>query len=192
MAALAYREQEWIERYAVPRSADDPLVTSTAQNSPNAHLSLLQKFLQVAPYLLPTDGSIVASTIWHTDLHPGNLFVNEDRITGVIDWQGAWAGPLALQGRHPRLVDHHGDIILKPPANFKDLKPDEKAQLRKQIASSIVLFFYELETAKLNPGLDGVLRLQLGRVRCEPISFASDTWNYDILPFRKSLINVER
>lgn len=192
MVALAYREQEWIKRYAVPRSADDPLVTSAAQNSPDAHLSLLQKYLQVAPYLLPTDLNIVASTIWHTDLHSGNLFVNKGHITAVIDWQGAWAGPLVLQGRHPRLVDHHGDIILKPPVNFKDLEPNEKGQLRKQIASSIVLYLYEQQTAKVNPSLDGVLRLKLGRVRCEPISFVGDTWHDDILPLRESLINVER
>ncbi|EFQ98851.1 phosphotransferase enzyme family protein [Nannizzia gypsea CBS 118893] len=190
--ALARREQEWIQRYAVPRYADDPLVTSAAQNSPDAHLLLLQRYLQVAPYLLPADSDIIAPTIWHTDLHAGNLFVDKGRITGVIDWQGAWAGPLVLQGRHPRLVDYHGDIILKPPANFKDLEPNEKARLRKQIASSIILYLYEQKTAKVNPGLDGVFRLKLGRVRCEPISFVSDAWDDDILPLRESLINVER
>ncbi|OJD27490.1 hypothetical protein ACJ73_01103 [Blastomyces percursus] len=172
VVALAHHELEWIKRYAVPKSADDPLVISAAQNSPGAHISLLQKYLQVAPYLLPTDPDIVAPTIWHTDLHSGNLFVDK--------------------GRHPRLVDHHGDIILKPPENFKDLEPNEKVRLRKQIASSIVLYLYEQQTAKINPRLDQVLRLKLGRVRCDPISFASNTWDDDILPLRESLINLER
>ncbi|KKZ65771.1 hypothetical protein EMCG_08420 [[Emmonsia] crescens] len=192
VVALANQELEWIKQYAVPKSVDDPLLISAVQNTPRAHISLLQKYLQVAPYLLPTDPDIIAPTIWHTDLHSGNLFVDKGRITSVIDWQGAWAGPLLLQGRHSRLVDHHGDIILKPPANFKDLEPNEKAQLRKQMASSIVIYLYEQQTAKVNPCLDQVLRLKLGRIRCDPISFASNTWDDDILPLRESLINLER
>ncbi|EGC48869.1 phosphotransferase enzyme family protein [Histoplasma capsulatum var. duboisii H88] len=190
--ALARREQQWIEKYAIPKPANDQLITSTAQNSPEAHLSLLKQYLQVAPYLLPADDpNLVASTIWHTDLHAGNLFVDKGRITSVIDWQEAWAGPLVLQGRHPRLVDYQGDIILRPPPNFKDLELNEKARLKKQIASSIILYLYEQQTAKLNPNLNRVLRLKLGRVRCEPISFVGDTWDDDILPLRESLIKVE-
>ncbi|EEQ33627.1 Phosphotransferase enzyme [Microsporum canis] len=193
VVALARREQEWIKRYAIPKAADDPFITSAAQNSPEEHLSLLENYLRVAPYLLPTENpELVASTIWHSDLHAGNLFVEKGRITGVIDWQEAWAGPLVLQGRHPRLVDYHGDIILKPPPNFKDLKPHEKILLRRQIASSIIVYLYERQTAKVNPRLNKVLRLKLGRVRCEPICFISNTWDGDILPLRESLIKVER
>ncbi|EGD87624.2 uncharacterized protein TERG_03871 [Trichophyton rubrum CBS 118892] len=54
-----------------------------------AHLSLLRKYLRVAPYLLLTDDpDLVASTIWHTDLCAGNLFVDKGHITSVIDWLG--------------------------------------------------------------------------------------------------------
>ncbi|OJD14325.1 hypothetical protein AJ78_05320 [Emergomyces pasteurianus Ep9510] len=58
---------------------------------------------------------------------------------------------------------HQSGIILKPPANFKGLEPAEKAQLRKQIASSVILYLHEQQTAKGNPCLDQVLRLKLGR-----------------------------
>ncbi|EDN07706.1 predicted protein [Histoplasma mississippiense (nom. inval.)] len=47
----------------------------------------------------------------HTDLHSGNLFVDNGHITSAIDWQGAWAGPLFLERRHPRPIDHHGDVF---------------------------------------------------------------------------------
>ena len=189
--ALAHREQAWIKRYAFPRSPNDPLETS-AQNSPSAHLSLLQKYLDIAPYLLPTDPDIITSTIWHTDLHSGNFFVDQGRVTSVIDWQGIWAGPLVLQARHPRLVNHKGNIILKAPANFKDLGSNEKTRLKRQMASSIIIYLYEQQTAKDNPRLDKVLRLRYGRTRCEPISFVGDTWDDDILPLRESLIRVEK
>ncbi|KMU83196.1 hypothetical protein CIHG_00978 [Coccidioides immitis H538.4] len=186
-------EVKWIEQYTIPKPATDQFITSTVQNSSEAHLSLLKKYLQVAPYLLPTDDpNLITSTIWHTDLHASNLFVDKGHITSVIDWQEAWTGPLVLQGHHPHLVDYQGDIILEPPPNFKDLELNEKAQLKKQIASSIILYLYEQQTAKLNPNLNRVLHLKLGRVRCEPISFVSNTWDDDILPLHELLINVER
>lgn len=126
VASLARREMEGIRCDAIPTSADDPLGASSEQNSPEAHLSLLQKNLDVAPYLLPDEPEVVAPYLWHSDLHAGNIFVDQGHISSIIDWQGTWAGPLILVARHPRLVDYHGDIILKAPANFKDLGPDEK------------------------------------------------------------------
>lgn len=87
---------------------------------------MLQRYLDVAPYLLPSDPVIVAPHLRHTDLHSANIFIENGHISSVIDWQGTWAAPLILQAQHPRLVDYNGDIILEPPANFKDLEPDER------------------------------------------------------------------
>lgn len=173
------------------------MVTSATQNSPESHISLLQKYLKVVPYLLPDDAAVVASHLWHTDLHSGNIFVDtgKGRICSVIDWQGTWAAPLILQARHPRLVDYHGDIILKAPANFKDLEPDEKDRIKAQMSSSIILYLYEQQIAKEVPLLDKVLRFDHGRTRCEPIHFVGDTtWDDDddILPLRESLIRIEK
>lgn len=167
-------------------------MTSVTQNSPESHISLLRKYLKVAPYLLPDDAAVVASHIWHTDLHSGNIFVDNGRICSVIDWQGTWAAPLILQARHPRLVDYNGDIILKAPANFKDLEPDEKDRIKGQMSSSIILYLYEKQIAKEVPLLDKVLHFNHGRTRCEPIHFVGDTWDDDILPLRESLIRIEK
>ncbi|KKK20511.1 phosphotransferase family protein, partial [Aspergillus rambellii] len=157
------------------KNPDDPLVTSATQNSPESHILLLQKYLEIVPYLLPDDPAVVASHLWHTDLHSGNIFVDRGRICSVIDWQGTWAAPLILQARHPRLVDYHGEIILKAPPSFKDLEPAEKARIAKQV-----------------PLLDKVLHFDHGRTRCEPIQFVGDTWDNDILPLRESLIRIEK
>ena len=168
------------------------MVSSVAQNSPVDHVLLLHKYLKVAPYLPPTDPDIVTSNLWHTDLHSGNLYIEGNRITSIIDWQSMWAGPLFIQARHPRLVNHQGEIVLKLPKNFRDLGDDEKARVKGRVANSIVLHLYELNTAKYNPRLNKVFRSRHGRTRWEPISFAGDTWDGDILPLRESLIRVER
>lgn len=51
--ALAHQELEWIKEYSFLKSADDPFVSSAAQNNPRAHISLLQIYLEVARYLCP-------------------------------------------------------------------------------------------------------------------------------------------
>ena len=192
VTSLAHREIAWVQQYAVLKPPDDPLVTSASQNSPSSHIALLEKYLKVAPYLLPDDPPLVAPHIRHTDLHAGNIFVQDGKITSIIDWQEIWAMPLILRARHPQLVDYNGAIVLKHPANFKELDPAKKEEMRDQISRSIVLYLYEKQIAKEIPLLHKVLRYEYGRTRCEPILFAGDTWEDDILPLRESLIRLER
>lgn len=127
MASIARREIAWKKNYAVPKAPDDPLLVSTAQNNQYAHIRLLEDFLKVALGLLDIDQELSRPTLWHTDLHSSDLFVDDDRITSVIDWQGVWAGPLFLQAQPSPLVDYQGEILLKRPANFDDLDDDQKA-----------------------------------------------------------------
>ncbi|KAE8355998.1 kinase-like domain-containing protein [Aspergillus coremiiformis] len=175
-ASLAHRELEWIKHYAVPKPQDDPLVTSATQNSPSSHISLLHRYLEVVPYLLPSDPEVIAPHLWHTDLHAANIFVENGHISSVIDWQGTWTAPLILQARHPRLVDYHGDIVLKAPANFKDLEPDAKTRVREQMGRSIILYLYEKQIAREVPLLDKVIRFHHGRTR-ESLIRVEKYWN---------------
>ncbi|KAL5343894.1 kinase-like domain-containing protein [Aspergillus crustosus] len=159
-AAVAHREMKWISRFAIPKQPNDPLLSSVTQNTPRSHISLLQRYLDIAPYLFPSGehSDVVASHLSHTDLHPGNIFVDNGRISSLIDWQETWAAPLLLLARHPRLVDYNGEIILKPPEV---------------------------------PLLNKAIRFEDGRTRCEPVLFAGDTWDDDLIPLRESLIKIE-
>lgn len=192
VSAIPRREIAWIKDYAVPVSTNDPLAPSAAQNAPSEHVSLLEKYLKIAPYLLPTDPDLLTSNLWHKDLHSGNIFLEGGHITSIIDWQRAWAGPLFTQARHPQLIDYQGEVMLKFPDSYKDLTEDKKIPIRKQVASSIILHLYENFTAKANPRLSKVFSVEHGRTRGEVISFASNTWDDDILPFRECLIRIEK
>lgn len=152
---------------------------------------MLHRYLEVAPYLLPK-GYMSASHIWHGDLHAGNIFVENGHISCLIDWQGIWAAPLILNARHPRLVDYDGDLILKAPNNIQELEPDERKKIKEQMSRSIILYLYEMQIAKELPLLDKMIRFPNCRTRCDPVLFAGDTWDDDILPLRESLIRVER
>ena len=190
--AIGHREISWISQYAVPKPSNDVFQVSIAQNSPDAHISLLKKYLQIARHILPSDLSLVEPKLWHTDLHGGNLFYHGDKITSIIDWQGASIRPLFLQYRQPRLVDYKGEIITKLPENYKNLDKDEKARIKEQVMSSILVYIYETNTARKNPVLKKALRLEQGPLRRQTVAFAGTSWDGDIITLRQTLIRVER
>ncbi|CRL22533.1 Aminoglycoside phosphotransferase [Penicillium camemberti] len=138
------------------------------------------------------DETLTRSTLWHTDLHTSNLFVDNGHITAVVDWQGTWAGPLLIQARPSPLVDYQGSTLLKRPGNFDDLDVKEQAQIKQKIFKSALLQLYLMETEERNPILARAYNLDHGKTRRLPIELAGNTWDDDIVSFREALINVER
>ena len=135
---------------------------------------------------------MIASTLWHNDIHASNIFVSKGRVTSLTDWQAAWMGPLFIQARQPRLLDRSGELLLKLPENFKELEVDEQNRLNEQVSTSILLHVYETHTAMQNPRLSRLYRFRHGNTLTQPILFAGNTWQDDILPLRESLIRVEK
>ncbi|GAD92083.1 conserved hypothetical protein [Paecilomyces variotii No. 5] len=190
--SIGHREIAWIQRYAIPKPPGDPLIESAAQNSPEAHIELLEKYLKIAPYLVQVDQDLQDSILWHDDLHGGNIFIHNNRIASVIDWQGIWAGPLLFRVRPSPGLNSSGPTLLKRPDNFEDLDDDEKAQTKRQISRSIMPQLYILETNKRNPALAKAFHLDHGKTRRHALIFSGNTWDEEILPFRQALIHVER
>lgn len=90
------------------------------------------------------------------------------------------------------MINYQGEMILKPPANFKDLEPDAKAKTKEKISGSVLLYLYEKQVANEIPLLDQTMRFNHGQTRRDPIQSVEGTWKGDILPFRESLIRIER
>ncbi|OJJ51154.1 hypothetical protein ASPZODRAFT_327067 [Penicilliopsis zonata CBS 506.65] len=186
------REKEWITHHAVPKPPSDVRLVSAAQNDPQAHLQLLEKYLKIAPSLVDIDSSLIRSILWHADLHSSNIFVDDSHVTAVIDWQGLWAGPLFLQAQPSPLVDYQGSILLKRPDNFNSLDPAEQSQVKRKIFKSTLFQLYLMESERRNPDLARAFHLDHGKTRRLPIELAGNTWDDDIVSFRAALINVER
>ncbi|CZT12207.1 uncharacterized protein RCO7_10448 [Rhynchosporium graminicola] len=101
MAAMAINEIKWAAAYAKPqmnayRSMETP-------DSPDDYVSLLKRYLQIAPYLSPGPSR---TSLSHPDLHLDNIFVHPDtkKITCIIDWQSASASEPFLQHGVPRML----------------------------------------------------------------------------------------
>lgn len=194
MEAIAYREIAWIGEYSQPTAPAPGYVRlSEPQKSPQEHIQLLRKYLASISKILPKSLDLVRPTLWHPDIHDGNLFVHEMKISSVIDWQSIWVGPLILQARTPRLIDYNGEIKLKLPSNYKKLDEEKKSRISDQVSRwSIQVYIYEEQTAKTNPLLNKAIRKPHGKMLSQLVSFAGNSWDDDIIPLREFLINLER
>jgi hypothetical protein len=162
-------------------------------DSPQARLSLLDKFDAVSPYLPPTDPSLNRATLWHWDLRAPNIFVEEGRITSLIDWQDAWVGPFFMQERRPQLFEYHGEIILRLPDYYEAMEDkEEKVKLANKVERSIIYWYYGRETGEKNPALQELFDLPLARKRRELVLFASEVWHGETIPLRECLYHVQR
>ncbi len=111
--------------------------------------SVLNSARKVIPYMagLPALQQTSAPSLWHPDLHMGNIFVSEAdhaEITSLIDWQSACVSPLFLQPRWP--------IFLTPltPLGFEDMKegvPKLPENFDQLDAGDKALAMYEMANA---------------------------------------------
>jgi aminoglycoside phosphotransferase (APT) family kinase protein len=73
-------------------------------------------------------------TLWHTDLHMGNIFVSEtepSKIVCLIDWQSISLSPLFLQARWPVFLEPPDDYVKgfvhsQLPSNFESMDEGDK------------------------------------------------------------------
>ncbi|KAL9611874.1 MAG: hypothetical protein Q9167_003488 [Letrouitia subvulpina] len=157
LKAISQREIAWLSHYAVPKSTGGLSPTNEAQGSPDAHIALYKKFQDVADSLLPSSEELAKSTIWHWDVHTPNIFVDQDKITSLIDWQ-----------------DHYETLHDEA----------ERARIRAQVEKSIVLWAYETDTKEINQVLHKLYHIPHGRTRRDTVQFSTNTWDRDIIPFR--------
>jgi len=101
-------------------------------------LAALRSYLQLVPFMLPTDSSISTPFLWHDDLHTRNIFVNPEKpwqILSIIDWQLNTLKPLFDHAEQPSLLDYEGPPVKgleKPtlPENLQEMSSEEQEKTR--------------------------------------------------------------
>lgn len=195
LKSIARREIEWINACSDPQEPSKTpwQYTSPQQMSPEAHTALLEKFLATVSYITPKDPELASPRLWHPDFHAGNVYIDDQaRISCIIDWQGAWAGPVFVSANPPLLLDYGIDMLTKLPENFKTLDDATKDELRYQVSQSILIYAYEETTAEENPLMYKVMRHPHGQTLKQLEAFAGSTWDNCLFPFEECLIRAER
>lgn len=169
------------------------LFTSKEQNSSEAHVSSLRKFLSAVPEIIPKDPELVSPRFWHPDFHAGNLYIDgSGKISSIIDWQATSILPLFIGPKPPSLLDYDVEIMMKLPDNYEGMDESSKEKLQHQVSQSILIHSYETRTAAQNPLMYKMMRHIQGKTLKHLEAFAGGTWDNCLLPFRECLIQVER
>ncbi|PYH32967.1 uncharacterized protein BO87DRAFT_407623 [Aspergillus neoniger CBS 115656] len=168
VTALGSNELNWARCHAKPRMNYYRSI-ETPEN-PNEYLALLQRYLDIAPHLVPNQPCSEydnINTLSHPDLHLDNIFIDREthQITSIIDWQLAAITPSFLQHPHPQMLE----LSLSPGS-------DEQRGREKEL-----LEYYYKVTEK-DPYLS---------TRVTPINLISGCWEReDTFSLRESLIKV--
>jgi len=166
------------------------------------HVELLEQFLQVLPHIITTQEDILSPTLWHTDLHRGNIFVDStqySQISGIIDWQGVWLAPFFRQARFASAFDCDWDYpwgAVKPPPLREDiegLSEDERQDAQLEYTEVKLKKFYEIASRKFNPLLFRALdSVQVEDNHLIPLIFdlVGRSWIDGPIPLRHLLIQI--
>lgn len=115
MASIGINERIWARAHAVPQT--NPYNPTDETQSPESYISLLDRYLQLIPYMAPVP---TPTTLSHPDLHLDNIFVDPDtmKITCIIDWQSTLVSEPYFQRSYPQML-----IPIESPAR-NDNEPD--------------------------------------------------------------------
>jgi len=179
----------------------------TKPELPHEMLSLIDRYLQLAPAMVPSQWSkdidIHSPTLWHPDLHPNNIFVDPEskKISQIIDWQSASSLPFFYHCQIPTAVKHHGSALTvlddlnswpERPQNYNNLPPDEKTYLDNAIGSEYLHKYYLSSTQVKNPRRWAVLqRAAELDLRTGPAGWIQSAWsNNDTFFLRRALMRI--
>ncbi|KAB8206652.1 hypothetical protein BDV34DRAFT_212276 [Aspergillus parasiticus] len=160
LMSIAQKEIEWVRQYGKPLKLDFPHNGSTpGEVSPEEYIHLLEKFLLLAPYLLPrdSDNPLNQLTLRHPDLNPNNTFVSpaSGGISCIIEWQHTTVEPRLLVAGHPRAFENP-DIEqspdLKEPSHHSDYNtlPAQAKVEADELYRRRHLYYYRISNGHLN------------------------------------------
>ena len=188
--------QRSIARTRLPVAANTiPLLHGTVQD----HVSILDTTIKLMPSLTKCPSLLERSrpTLWHTDLHMGNIFVSQEdhtRIVSLIDWQSTSISPLFLQARWPVFLSPpegycEGVELPKLPANFEELDASEKEIALFEKDQATCAKAYEVATY-LNNHDAYTARWEIFEPLRELFLRSGDTWDDGIIPLCACLVRV--
>lgn len=159
------------------------------------YASLLQKYLEIVPYLVPRQVQFHRPILRHSDLRPNNIFCSEDlSIVGIIDWQHCSVLPSFLAAGIPRYVqNYHDEESLRniPPRllqDFGELDEDDQAKSLEQFRRRHLHFFYWRFTKQFNASHFEALNRRTDLLTRKAFSHAGEPWEGNNIPLKADLV----
>ncbi|KAJ3570443.1 hypothetical protein NP233_g4388 [Leucocoprinus birnbaumii] len=165
LAAAARKEIAYLERFGrplLPFQRGRREAYKYEEQSPLDHIKNLQRYLLMAPSLIPNDPSLRAFCIRHPDLQPSNVMVatspdsGQLEIVSLLDWQHAPILPRFLLAGIPDRLQNYDDPDsrnLIPPSFPPNADKMEESELMEAVGlhhARLVHFHYAKGTEELN------------------------------------------
>jgi len=184
----------------MPRPAGDQFIRSEEDNSPAAHIELLDQLISVLDVIIP-EPELSPPTLWHPGLHKPNVFISPTaphEILGVTGWQAATTGPRYLQTTFPKALVYTGGRFevdygprLPPlPEGFEDLSAEEQAII-KQHHWEVAVQGSHMELIRKDLRHATGLLHPFAPLFIEPIILAPYTWEDGIVHLKRTLILIQ-
>ncbi|KAH6704046.1 kinase-like domain-containing protein [Leptodontidium sp. MPI-SDFR-AT-0119] len=137
-------------------------------------------------------------TLWHTDLHMGNIFVSEtepSKIVSLIDWQSISVSPLFLQARWPIFLEPPDDYVkgfVHPqlPSDFETMDEEDKGLATSKFKQASRTKAYETSTYLKNR--DAYNAMNVPRVFRELFIRCGEVFEEGVEPLRACLIEISQ
>ncbi|KAG2065001.1 kinase-like protein [Suillus decipiens] len=128
---------------------------------PSDHIENLDRYLLIAPSLVPRNPALDHFRIRHPDLQPSNIIVSRSpdsnlHVVGLIDWQHTSILPLFLHSGIPQQLQNYGDInsqsMTQPslPEKLDDLDETQQSREMELYHRRLVHYHYVKNTEEYN------------------------------------------
>ncbi|KAF8992665.1 hypothetical protein BDQ17DRAFT_1369173 [Cyathus striatus] len=165
LVAAARKELAYLEQFGrplLPFLRERRESYEYKEQSPSDHIKNIERYLLIAPSLVPKNSSLHHFRIRHPDLQPSNIIVstssdsNQLEIVGLLDWQYASILPQFLLAGIPARLQNYDDPVsqgLIPPslpANANELDQSEQSYAMGLYHRRLVHFHYVKNTEEYN------------------------------------------
>ena len=197
--AAARREIAWISKYAKPQPRHTFLLHTDDPIDPQEHISLLSKFLRMAPLIVPEEAELSAPILRHPDLSVTNILLSpgSTQILGIIDWQDAAILPLFMLAGYPAFCEHDSSRVQslkKPelPDNFNEMSTTEQEQAKIKFRFEEANVYYTAGTGLGNPQHLRALRLRNLSMRQYLHAQSGFPWDADLINLKAAVVGMTK
>ncbi|CZT05320.1 uncharacterized protein RAG0_11472 [Rhynchosporium agropyri] len=150
---------------------------------PSDHVASIEKYLQIAPYLVPRDKDyLLRPTLRHPDFQPRNIFVGDDfTITGagVPEYFQNFGDDESLRLKMPSL-----------PQSFDSMSDADQAEASEQYRRRQLHYYYFVATYKYNKPHFDALCLDSTMPKQKLQQYAGTPWEGDNITLKAELIRA--
>ncbi|KIX92545.1 uncharacterized protein Z520_11721 [Fonsecaea multimorphosa CBS 102226] len=202
LSCIAAKESAWLAAFGRPRLPFERAYRECLnyeKSRPEEHIESLDKYVRLAPYLVPREPRFHRPILRHPDLQPHNIFVSENLdIVGIIDWQHCSVLPQFLAAGIPKYFQNCRDeaslsfLPPKLPENLAEMDDEERAEALERFRQRHLHFFYLGFTQRFNEAHFEILDRRTDLLTRKTFSHAGEPWQGNNIPLKADIIYITR